>query len=197
MGDTDRIGEERTGEIIESAINATGARTNMDKDEIIGINGNHYTVGNGNGNHVSTTIMSQTYNNSVHPPNTAMNPPITTNHETTSKRKFGEIYCNDMGVLSYHCILCPAEMDHSDEFSLHYLSHFRDEFRIKEEFQDDTNILEVHFGTAADPDFTTSEIKVEEPQIKSEPKYSGYNDVSTNISCSEAEPRTWSVYGQR
>lgn len=37
-----------------------------------------------------------------------------------------------MGVLSFHCLLCPTEMNY-DEFVVHYIVHFRDFFEIKQE----------------------------------------------------------------
>lgn len=77
-------------------------------------------------------------------------------------KKFGEIYCSPMGVLSYHCVLCTAQMEHSDEFSLHYMSHYRDVFQTNQQANDHD------YGAPVDPLCT---IKLEETLIKSEPIY--------------------------
>ncbi|KAG4065838.1 hypothetical protein HA402_012516 [Bradysia odoriphaga] len=96
-------------------------------------------------------------------------PLATTSYSKGPRRKLGEIYCNDMGELTYQCTVCSAEMDHSDEFSLHYMSHFRDVFQDKEESQQRPNISQVEY-IISEP---ISIIKLEEPEtiIKSEPLY--------------------------
>lgn len=146
-----------------------------------------------------------------------MDPLTTTNYDNIPNRKFGEIYCNYMGALSFHCVLCPTQMDHSDEFILHYMIHFRDVFEIKQELQEDPNIFEPDVGIT-EPETslsTTNEIKLEQSQasasicgeIKSEPKYVEDNDASTDNSFSEVEstkpskfklidPRKCSICGQ-
>lgn len=50
-----------------------------------------------------------------------------------------------MGVLSFHCIFCPTQLDH-DEFIVHYMIHFRDVFEIKEEVQEDPDVFEPNVG---------------------------------------------------
>lgn len=98
-----------------------------------------------------------------------------------ANKKFGEIYCNAMGMLTYHCSLCKAQMDQSDEFSLHYMTHFRDVFPIKEESENDFS-----YGLV-EPVEPISIIKLEEPRIKSEPSYSDDDEMSTEYSFSEIE----------
>lgn len=82
-----------------------------------------------------------------------------------TSHKFGEIYCNYMGVLSFHCVLCPTEMNH-DEFVVHYMIHFRDIFHIKEEAPDEVG----ESKHKIDEPFSATgmeEIKVEIPQVVS------------------------------
>lgn len=88
-------------------------------------------------------------------------------------------------------------MDHSDEFILHYMIHFRDVFEIKQELQEDPTILEPDVGIGVpETHSTTNEIKLEQSErsvsmseeIKLEPKYSEDSDASTdNNSCSDVE----------
>lgn len=120
--------------------------------------------------------------------------PLTTNDVNPPSRKFGEIYCNYMGVLSFHCVLCPTQMDHCDEFILHYMIHFRDVFEIKQELQEEPNIFEPDVGIGEQLS-TAGGIKLEQSlastsvcsDIKSEPKYSEDNYQSTDHSFSEVE----------
>ncbi len=118
-----------------------------------------------------------------------MDPLTTTNYDNTSSRKFGEIYCNYMGVLTFHCVLCPSQMDpfrSSDDFKVHFMVHFRDIFEIKQELQEDTIFVEPDIGISH-PIESTSTIKLELPQtstshceeIKLEPEYYQDNDAST------------------
>lgn len=125
-----------------------------------------------------------------------MDPLTTSNYDNTTNRKFGEIYSNYMGVLSFHCVLCPTQMEHCDEFILHYMIHFRDVFEIKQELQEDPNIFEPDVGIAVPEHIhTADEIKLERLQastsvcdeIKSEPKYFEENDASTDHSFSDVE----------
>lgn len=127
--------------------------------------------------------------------NQKMDPLTTTSDDNASNRKFGEIYCNYMGVLSFHCVLCPTQMDHSDDFIIHYMIHFRDVFQVKQELQD-PKIFEPDVGiTESEPLSTSEEIKIELPQpsttmctdIKSEPKYYDDNDSSGDHSFSDVE----------
>lgn len=126
-----------------------------------------------------------------------MDPLTTTNYDPIPHRKFGEIYCNYMGSLSFHCVFCPTQMEHCDEFILHYMIHFRDVFEIKQELQEDPHIFEPDVGIAEpESHSTTNEIKLEQSltstsicdQIKSEPNnYFEDNDASTDNSDSEIE----------
>lgn len=127
--------------------------------------------------------------------------PLTTspNYDNTSNKKFGEIYCNYLGVLSFHCVLCPKQMDHSDDFILHYMIHFRDVFEIKQESMEDADILEPDVGIAEPEPYSVSiEIKLEQAEvnttsgydeIKTEPKYLEDNYASTDQSFSEVESK--------
>lgn len=124
-----------------------------------------------------------------------MDPLTTSQCDNTAIRKFGEIYCNYMGVLSFHCFLCPTQMDHCDEFILHYMIHFRDVFEIKEELEEDPR-FETDVGIVEpEPHNTTNQIKLEQlenrttvcDEIKLEPKYSDNDDASTDNSFSEVE----------
>lgn len=121
-----------------------------------------------------------------------MDPLITTNCDIQpTNKKFGEIYCNYMGVLSFHCVFCPTQLDHSDEFILHYMIHFRDVFEIKQESPEDSNLYEPDIGIA---EHTDDDIKLEQSvltttpvisnEIKSEPDD---NDASTDNSFSDME----------
>lgn len=104
------------------------------------------------------------FNGSIYP-NTV---PVagSTSYSKGPKRKFGEIFCNDMGELTYQCVICSEEMDHSDEFSLHYMSHFRDVFQtVKQERQRGPAVPASEY-IISEP---ISTIKLEEPEIKSEP----------------------------
>lgn len=83
-------------------------------------------------------------------------------------QKFGEIYCNYMGVLSFHCSLCPVQMNH-DDFVVHYMIHLRDVFVIKEEVSEDSNLIDPNFiGIEESDSFpAVEEIKLEIPQPSS------------------------------
>lgn len=93
-------------------------------------------------------------------------------------QKFGEIFCNYMGVLSFHCSLCPTQWDHG-EFVVHYMIHFRDVFAIKQEVSEDSNVFEPKVSAIEESESfpAVEEIKLETPQesgsvysdIKSEP----------------------------
>ncbi|KAG4069771.1 hypothetical protein HA402_003212 [Bradysia odoriphaga] len=67
-----------------------------------------------------------------------------------------------MGVLSYVCVICPTEMNH-DDFLVHYMTHFRDLFHIKEESPEDEP--ESNFRIHKVPEI--EEIKVEILQANS------------------------------
>lgn len=111
-------------------------------------------------------------------------------------RKFGEIYCNYMGALTVHCLLCPKQMEH-DEFIVHYMIHFKDFFEIKQEIQEDLNMLEPNVGideSAAYP--LAEEIKLEVLQensfvcseMRAELSFSDDSYQSTDQLLSEVSP---------
>lgn len=113
-------------------------------------------------------------------------------------QKFGEIFCNYMGVLSFHCVLCPTQMEH-DEFIVHYMIHFKDFFEIKQEVQEeDPNVFEPNVGIDASMAYPIAEeIKLEEiPQesssvcseMKSDLNGSEDNYPNTDQLLSEADP---------
>lgn len=71
--------------------------------------------------------------------------------EAKDHYKFGEIYCNYEGKLTFHCVLCPAQMKEAKEFTIHYMVHFKDVFVVKTEdekciFEPDIGIDEVGVG---------------------------------------------------
>lgn len=118
--------------------------------------------------------------------------PLLSPNPTT--QKFAEIYCNYMGVLSFHCVLCPTEMDH-DDFMVHYMIHYRDSFHhIKEEAPDD--VTEINLKIAESTSTTEiEEIKVETSQanslaysdMKSEPSDAEYNCPDTDQSSQSSD----------
>lgn len=104
-------------------------------------------------------------------------------------QKFGEVYCNYMGVLLFHCTLCPQRMHH-DEFMVHYMIHFRDLFEIKQEVPEDLNPFESKVGFEESESFPSlEEIKLEMPP---QPVGSDASDTKSELrnsedSCSSAE----------
>lgn len=62
--------------------------------------------------------------------------------EPKDHHKFGEIYCNYEGKLTFHCVLCPAQMKEAKEFTIHYMVHFREIFVVKAE--NENGIFEQH-----------------------------------------------------
>lgn len=89
-------------------------------------------------------------------------------------QKFGEIYCDYLGVLSFHCLLCPTQMNH-DEFVLHYMIHYKDFFEIKQELPEDT--------IECEPNVDESESLYTD--IKLEASSSVCNDMKAELSDSE------------
>lgn len=64
--------------------------------------------------------------------------------------KFGEIYCNYQGKLTFHCVFCPIKLKDASEFIIHYIVHIKEVFEIKKEpetciFEPDVEIDESHF----------------------------------------------------
>lgn len=110
-------------------------------------------------------------------------------------QKFGEIYCNYMGNLSFHCVICPAQMN-NDEFIAHYIIHFRDSFEVKQEVvceESNDGIDESDLMPAVE------EIKLEIPQasvfdsseVKAEPIDSEEDSSScTDQTFSQPDPST-------
>lgn len=78
--------------------------------------------------------------------------------EPKDHHKFGEIYCNYEGKLTFHCVLCPAQMKEAKDFTIHYMVHFKEVFIVKTE--NEKCILE--------PDIGINETAVELPTIKIE-----------------------------
>lgn len=111
-----------------------------------------------------------------------------------SSQKFGEIHCNYMGVLSFHCVLCPTQMNH-EEFVVHYMIHFRDLFGIKQEVPEEANVCDESQSFPV-----VEEIKLEMPleispadssvcsEIKSEPTDSDDSYLSTDHLSEEVDP---------
>ncbi len=73
-----------------------------------------------------------------------INDPLNNYIEPKDNHKFGEIYCNYEGILTFHCVLCPAQMKEAKEFTIHYMVHFKDVFVVKTE--DEKCILEPDIG---------------------------------------------------
>lgn len=48
-------------------------------------------------------------------------------------QKFGEIYCNIEGALTFQCIFCPTQTKDFHEFNVHYIIHIREVFVAKGE----------------------------------------------------------------
>lgn len=59
-------------------------------------------------------------------------------------QKFGEIYCNFEGKLTFQCIFCPSQMKDVTEFNIHYIIHFREVFVVKQE--DELCVFEPEIG---------------------------------------------------
>lgn len=72
-----------------------------------------------------------------------INDPLNYN-EPNDHHKFGEIYCNYEGHLTFHCVLCPAQMKEAKEFTIHYMVHFKEVFVVKTE--DEKCIFEPDIG---------------------------------------------------
>lgn len=65
-------------------------------------------------------------------------------NEPKDHHKFGEIYCNYEGKLTFHCVLCPAQMKEAKEFTVHYMVHFKEVFVVKTE--NEKSIFEPDIG---------------------------------------------------
>lgn len=68
----------------------------------------------------------------------------------SEEHKFGEIYCNYQGKLTFHCVFCPIKLKDASEFIIHYIVHVKDVFQIKKEtetcvFEPDVEIDETQF----------------------------------------------------
>lgn len=93
--------------------------------------------------------------------------------------KFGEIYCNFEGKLTFHCVLCPAQMKEAKEFAVHYMVHFKEVFVVKTE--DDKFIFEPDIGIdeiVAKPSLPT--VVVETPRLD-------VASSSKSVECNESE----------
>lgn len=66
-------------------------------------------------------------------------------------QKFGEIYCNYQGKLTFHCVFCPIKLKDVSEFIVHYIVHVKEVFEFKKEpepcvtFQPDVEVDETQF----------------------------------------------------
>lgn len=76
--------------------------------------------------------------------------------EPKDHHKFGEIYCNYEGILTFHCVLCSAQMKEAKEFTIHYMVHFKEVFVVKTE--DEKCIFEPDIGID-EPESSTTEIE--------------------------------------
>ncbi len=63
---------------------------------------------------------------------------------SNDSQKFGEIYCNFEGKLTFQCIFCPSQMKDIVEFNIHYIIHFREVFVVKKE--EDHCVFEPEIG---------------------------------------------------
>lgn len=68
----------------------------------------------------------------------------------SADHKFGEIYCNYQGKLTFHCVFCPVKLKDASEFIIHYIVHVKEVFEIKKEtetcvFEPDVEIDESQF----------------------------------------------------
>lgn len=63
---------------------------------------------------------------------------------SNESQKFGEIYCNFEGKLTFQCVFCPSQMKDVTEFNVHYIIHFRDVFVVKKE--DEVCVFEPEIG---------------------------------------------------
>lgn len=83
--------------------------------------------------------------------------------EDSEDHKFGEIYCNYQGKLTFHCVFCPIKLKDASEFIIHYIVHVKDVFEIKNETE--TCVFE--------PDVEIDESQFCSSEIKSEPSDNG------------------------
>lgn len=63
---------------------------------------------------------------------------------SNENQKFGEIYCNFEGKLTFQCVFCPSQMKDVTEFNIHYIIHFREVFVVKKE--DEACVFEPEIG---------------------------------------------------
>ncbi|KAJ6633273.1 Zinc finger protein [Pseudolycoriella hygida] len=89
-------------------------------------------------------------------------------------QKFGEIYCNYMGVLTFHCVLCPQQMNY-DEYIFHYMIHFRDLFEIKQEVQEEDSELLAPNSIDEPLIPVLEEVKLEMPKVSA----TNLNEIKT------------------
>lgn len=73
-------------------------------------------------------------------------------------QKFGEIYCNYQGKLTFHCVFCPIKLKNASEFIIHYIVHLKEVFEIKKETE--TCVFEPNVEID-EPQFYSLEIKSE------------------------------------
>ncbi|KAG4079967.1 hypothetical protein HA402_006279 [Bradysia odoriphaga] len=85
--------------------------------------------------------------------------------------KFGEIYCNYEGKLTFTCVFCPIKFKDAAEFSIHYIVHVKEVFEIKTETE--VCVLE--------PNVEIDEPQFQSTEIKSEPSSDAINDDSKVI----------------
>lgn len=84
-------------------------------------------------------------------------------------QKFGEIYCNYQGTLSFHCVFCPITLNDASEFIVHYVVHVKEVFEFKEEPSEGACVLE--------PDVEIDEHQLHSSDIKSEVCNGGIDEV--------------------
>ncbi|XP_037040982.1 zinc finger protein 12-like [Bradysia coprophila] len=109
--------------------------------------------------------------------------------EPKDHHKFGEIYCNYEGKLTFHCVLCPAQMKEATEFTIHYMVHFKEVFVVKTE--DDKCLFEPHIGVDETVTKSPSADKtksVDEPtDVASSLKLENCSEIDCDDSTAEAE----------
>lgn len=112
--------------------------------------------------------------------------------EPKDHHKFGEIYCNYEGKLTFHCVHCPAEMKEAKEFTIHYMIHFKEVFLVKTE--DENSILEPDVGiNETGVEIPTTEIETEKTIDEKKPvtdfvdKFKDAASSSKMEECNESE----------
>lgn len=73
-----------------------------------------------------------------------LNDPLLMFVGSNESQKFGEIYCNFEGKLTFQCIFCSTQTKDFNEFNIHYVIHFREVFVVKQD--EESCILEPEIG---------------------------------------------------